>query len=91
MLTGFGHGAILSHAETIVNAVKSGAIKRFFVVGGCDGAEAERSYFKDVANGVPKEAVVVSKILVPAPLSFVSKFLLFKSSRNAIPFFLFFV
>lgn len=54
MLTGFGHAAVLSHADTIVSAVKSGAIKRFFVVGGCDGAEAERSYFKDVATGVPK-------------------------------------
>ena len=54
VLTGFGHAAVLSHADTIVSAVKSGAIKRFFVVGGCDGAEAERSYFKDVATGVPK-------------------------------------
>jgi hydroxylamine reductase len=60
LLTGFGHAAVLSHADTIVGAVKSGAIKRFFVVGGCDGAEAERSYFKDIAMNVPQDSVVLT-------------------------------
>jgi hydroxylamine reductase len=60
LLTGFGHAAVLSHADTIVNAVKGGLIKRFFVVGGCDGAEAERSYFKDVATSVPKDSMILT-------------------------------
>jgi hydroxylamine reductase len=60
LMTGFGHEAILSHAGTIVKAVKAGDIKRFFVVGGCDGAEAERSFFKDVATNVPKDAMVLT-------------------------------
>ncbi|MEG2615886.1 MAG: hydroxylamine reductase, partial [Raoultibacter sp.] len=45
--TGFGHDAVLASADTIVDAVKTGAIKHFFLVGGCDGARAGRSYFTD--------------------------------------------
>lgn len=39
---GFAHNAILSHADAVIGAIKSGAIKNFFVIGGCDGSEGER-------------------------------------------------
>lgn len=60
VMTGFGHNAVLGVADKIVDAVKGGAIKHFFVVGGCDGAEGERSYFRDVAQGAPKDSVVLT-------------------------------
>ena len=58
--TGFGHQAILSVADTIVAAVKSGAIKNFLLVGGCDGAAGERNYFRDVVMESPKDSVVLT-------------------------------
>ena len=45
--TGFGHAAILSHAGTVVEAVKSGAIRHFFLVAGCDGAKPGRNYYTE--------------------------------------------
>lgn len=57
---GFGHHTVMSVADKVIAAVKSGAIKRFFVVGGCDGAEGERSYFRDIAKAAPKEGVILS-------------------------------
>jgi hydroxylamine reductase len=60
MPVGFGHHAILSMADTIVEHVKSGDIKRFFVIGGCDGHEAERSYFTELAQALPNDAVVLT-------------------------------
>jgi len=57
---GFAHEAILSHAGTIVDAVKSGAIRRFFVIGGCDGAKAGRNYFTEFAQAVPSDCVVLT-------------------------------
>lgn len=58
-MTGFGRNAVLSNAPAIVEAVKSGAIKHFFLIGGCDGAESERSYFRDLALAVPKDAMIL--------------------------------
>lgn len=60
LMTGFGHDAVLSHAETIVGAVKSGAIKKFFVVGGCDGAKPGRNYFTDLVEAAPKDSIVLT-------------------------------
>ena len=58
--TGFGHGAVLSIADTIVDAVKSGAIRRFFLVGGCDGAKAGRNYFTDFVKQTPSDTVILT-------------------------------
>lgn len=57
---GFHHGAILGVAGEIVEAVKSGAIKRFYVIGGCDGAEPTRNYFDRLAEGTPQESVILT-------------------------------
>lgn len=60
VLTGFGHNAVLGVADKVVDGVKSGAIKHFFVIGGCDGAEGERNYFKEVATQAPKDTVILT-------------------------------
>ena len=57
---GFAHDQVLKLADKIVNAVKSGAIKRFIVMGGCDGRQGGRSYFTDVAATLPKDAVILT-------------------------------
>jgi hydroxylamine reductase len=57
---GFHYTSILSHAGAIVEAVKTGAIKRFFVIGGCDGAEPGRNYFSDFAQNAPNESVILT-------------------------------
>lgn len=60
MTTGFGSAAILSHAETVVEAVKAGAIKHFFLVAGCDGARKERGYYTDFVKLTPKDSIVLT-------------------------------
>ncbi|MFY9329225.1 MAG: hydroxylamine reductase [Georgfuchsia sp.] len=60
LLTGFGHDAVLSHAETVISAVKSGAIKRFFLVGGCDGARAGRNYYTDLVEAAPADSIILT-------------------------------
>ncbi len=57
---GFGHHTVLGLAEQVVGAVKSGAIKHFYVVGGCDGAESYRDYFTEFATSVPNDCVVMT-------------------------------
>ncbi|MCA9715549.1 MAG: hydroxylamine reductase, partial [Myxococcales bacterium] len=57
---GFHYTAILRHAGAIVDAVKSGAIRRFFVIGGCDGAEPGRNYYSDFAHGAPQDSVILT-------------------------------
>lgn len=59
-MTGFGHNAVLSVADKVIEAVKSGAIKHFFLIGGCDGAEAERNYFRDLAMATPKDTMILT-------------------------------
>jgi hydroxylamine reductase len=59
-LVGFHFTQILQQAETIVEAVKSGAIKHFFVIGGCDGAEPGRNYYSDYAQATPDESVILT-------------------------------
>ena len=60
ILVGFGHKATLSHAETIVNAVKEGKIRHFFLIGGCDGARSGRNYYTEFAQLVPKDCIILT-------------------------------
>ncbi len=60
IMTGFGHQAVLSHAETIIKAVKDGQIKRFFLIGGCDGARPGRNYYTDFAKALPKDCIILT-------------------------------
>lgn len=60
ILVGFGHHATLSHAETIVNAVKDGKIRHFFLIGGCDGARPGRNYYTEFAKKVPEDCVILT-------------------------------
>ena len=57
---GFHYSTILSLADKIVDAVKSGDIKHFFLVGGCDGAEPSRNYFTDFAASAPADSIVLT-------------------------------
>ncbi len=58
--TGFGHDTVLGLADKVIDAVKSGAIKRFFVIGGCDGAKPGRNYYTDLADQTPDNTVVLT-------------------------------
>ncbi|WP_459480479.1 hydroxylamine reductase [Clostridium saccharoperbutylacetonicum] len=60
ILVGFGHKATLSHAETIINAVKDGHVKHFFLIGGCDGAKPGRNYYTEFAEKVPKDSIILT-------------------------------
>jgi len=57
---GFGREAVLSVADKVIAAVKGGAIKHFFLVGGCDGAKSGRNYFTDFADNAPQDTVVMT-------------------------------
>lgn len=57
---GFAHNQVLALADKVVDAVKSGAIKRFVVMAGCDGRQKNRSYFTEVAEKLPKDAVIMT-------------------------------
>ncbi|HUX00133.1 MAG TPA: hydroxylamine reductase [Phycisphaerae bacterium] len=57
---GFHHSVILGLADTIVNAVKAGQISRFFVIGGCDGAEPGRNYFSEYARNTPPDSFILT-------------------------------
>ena len=58
--TGFGRDAILAAAPQIVQAVKDGAIRRFFLVGGCDGAKPGRNYYTEFVRRLPQDTVVLT-------------------------------
>ena len=60
ILVGFGHNAVLNVADQVVAAVKSGAIKHFFLVGGCDGARSGRDYYTEFTESVPKDCVILT-------------------------------
>ncbi len=60
LTTGFGHGAILSVADKVVSAVKSGAIRHFFLVGGCDGARSGRNYYTEFVKQTPSDTIVLT-------------------------------
>ena len=58
--TGFGHNAVLSHAEKIVQLVKEGKIRHFYLIGGCDGASPSRSYYSDLAKLTPPDTIILT-------------------------------
>ena len=60
LLTGFAHEATLSHAGEIVQAVKDGKIRHFFLIGGCDGARPGRNYYTEFAELVPGDCVILT-------------------------------
>ena len=60
VMTGFGHGTILSMADQVIDAVKSGAIRHFFLVAGCDGAKPGRNYYTDFVKQTPADSVVLT-------------------------------
>ena len=57
---GFAHNQVLALADKVVDAVKSGAIKRFVVMAGCDGRQKSRNYFTEVAEALPKDTVILT-------------------------------
>ncbi|VGO23398.1 hydroxylamine reductase [Pontiella sulfatireligans] len=57
---GFAHHQVMQLADKVVDAVKSGAIKRFVVMAGCDGRHKTRDYYKDVAETLPKDTVILT-------------------------------
>ncbi len=57
---GFGHSAVLGIADKVVDAVKAGAIRHFFLVGGCDGARRGRNYYTEFAQSVPEDCVILT-------------------------------
>ena len=57
---GFAHNQVLALADKVIDAVKSGAIKRFVVMAGCDGRQKARSYFTEVAENLPKDTVILT-------------------------------
>lgn len=58
--TGFARQSVLAHAETVIDAVKSGDIKRFVVMGGCDGRNNSRQYYTDVAETLPESTIILT-------------------------------
>lgn len=60
LITGAAHDAVLAIAGTVVDAVKSGAIKRFLVMAGCDGRHSDRDYYTRFAEALPKDTVILT-------------------------------
>jgi hydroxylamine reductase len=60
LITGCAHGAVLAIADKVVAAVKSGDIKRFIVMAGCDGRQKERDYYTKFAQALPKDTVILT-------------------------------
>ncbi len=57
---GFGHEAVMGVAGKVIDAVKTGAIRHFFLIGGCDGAKPGRNYYTEFAEKVPKDCVILT-------------------------------
>ncbi|MDO4274778.1 MAG: hydroxylamine reductase [Eubacteriales bacterium] len=60
VVTGFGHGTVLGVADQVIQAVKDGKIKHFFLVGGCDGARPGRNYYTEFVKQTPEDTVVLT-------------------------------
>jgi hydroxylamine reductase len=60
ILVGFGRNAVLSVAPAVIDAVKTGKIRHFFLIGGCDGARPGRDYFTELAEKVPQDCVILT-------------------------------
>ena len=57
---GFAHAQVFALADAVVEAVKTGAIKKFFVMAGCDGRAKSRNYYTDFAKALPKDTVILT-------------------------------
>jgi hydroxylamine reductase len=60
ILTGFGRNAVLGVADKVIEAVKGGAVRHFFLIGGCDGAKPGRNYYTEMAEAVPDDCVILT-------------------------------
>jgi hydroxylamine reductase len=60
ILVGFGHKTVLSVADKVIDAVKAGAVKHFFLIGGCDGARTGRDYYTEFAEQVPQDCMILT-------------------------------
>ncbi len=60
IMTGFGRDAVLGVADKVIDAVKAGAIKHFFLVGGCDGAASGRNYYTEFVEKTPKDTIILT-------------------------------
>lgn len=60
LITGCAHHAVLSIADTVVDAVKQGRIRKFVVMAGCDGRQKEREYYTEFAKALPKDVVILT-------------------------------
>ena len=58
--TGFAHGTVLGVADKVIDAVKSGAIRHFFLVGGCDGVRKGRNYYTDFVKQTPDDTIILT-------------------------------
>ncbi len=60
VVTGFGHRTVLGVADKVIDAVKQGMIKHFFLVGGCDGARVGRNYYTEFVKKIPEDSVILT-------------------------------
>ena len=60
IMIGFARNAVMSVAPAVIDAVKKGAIRRFFLVGGCDGAKPGRNYYTELAQMIPDDCVILT-------------------------------
>ena len=60
VMTGFGHGTVLSVADQVIDAVRNGDIKHFYLIGGCDGVRAGRNYYTDLVKATPADSIVLT-------------------------------
>lgn len=60
IIGGFAHNQVIALADKVVDAIKSGAIKKFFVMAGCDGRMKERNYYTEFASKLPKDTVILT-------------------------------
>jgi len=60
IMVGFAHNAVMGVADKVIDAVKGGDIRHFFLIGGCDGAKSGRNYYTELAEGVPEDCVILT-------------------------------
>jgi len=60
ILVGFGHNTVMSVADKVIQGVRTGAIRHFFLIGGCDGAKSGRNYYTEFAEAVPDDCVILT-------------------------------
>jgi len=60
LVTGYAHDTVVRIADTVLNAVQSGAVKRFIVMAGCDGRRKEREYYTEIAKALPQDTIILT-------------------------------